>query len=152
MAVLYYEDIEVGKTVNVGEYEITKDEVVEFASKWDPLPFHVDEKAAEASIYGGIIASGSHVMAIRSWLLHRLPDLPAILAGLGWDEVRFPNPTRVGDRLSLTIEFLEKRESQTKPDRGIVHSRITVTNQEGTPVFVHKDAFLIAKRKKATHT
>ena len=69
MAILYYEDIEVGKTVNVGEYEITKDEVVEFASKWDPLPFHVDEKAAEASIYGGFIASGSHVIAIRSWLL-----------------------------------------------------------------------------------
>ncbi len=152
MAVLYYEEIEVGTTVNVGEYEITKDEVVEFASKWDPQPFHVDEKAAEASIYGGLIASGSHVMAIRTWLLHRLPDFPAILAGLGWDEVRFLNPARVGDQLSLTIEFLDKRESQTRPDRGIVHSRITVINQEGTPVLVHKDAILVAKREKPTHS
>lgn len=148
MAVLYYEDIEVGKAVSVGEYEITKGEVVKFASKWDPQPFHIDEEAAEGSIHGGFIASGSHVMAIRTWLLHRQPDHPAVLAGLGWDEVRFPNPARVGDRLSLTIEYLEKRVSQTRPDSGIVHSRITITNQEGNPVLIHKDAILVAKREK----
>ncbi len=146
MSVLYYQDIEIGQTVHVGEYEVTKDDVVAFASKWDPQPFHIDEHAAAASIYRGLIASGSHIMAIRTWLLHHMPVPPVILAGLGWDEVRFPNPARVGDRLSLRIEWLEKRESQTRPDRGIVHSRITVTNQDGQPVLVHKDTILVAKR------
>jgi len=150
MTVFYYEDIEIGKKHNFGEYEVTKDEVIEFASKWDPQPFHIDEKAAETSIYGGLIASGIHIMAIRTLLLNNRPDRFVILGVMGMDEVRFLHPARVGDRLSVTQEFMEKRESKSKPDRGIVHTRITVTNQNGTPILRHTNVFLIAKRKKAT--
>jgi len=151
MTILYYDDIEIGATSSFGDYEITKDEVVEFASRWDPQPFHIDEQVAEASIYGSLTASGSHIMAIRTWLLFHQPGRLAVIGALGWDEVRFPNPARVGDRLSVTMEYLDKKESQSKPDRGIVRARITVTNQKGTTVLEHIDVILVAKRGAAVH-
>jgi acyl dehydratase len=152
---LYFEDFEVGTKIAVGEYLVTKQEMVEFAKKWDPQPYHVDEKAGEASAYGGLTASGSHIMAIRTWLLHHGKDSSkspqqeeqaAIIGALGWDEVRFQNPVRPGDRLFLTREVLEKRESRSKPDRGVVQQLMTVSNQNGEPVLIHKDSILVAKR------
>ena len=69
------------------------------------------------------------------------------MAALGWDEVRFPNPVRVGDRLSLEVTFVDKKLSASKPDRGIVHTRITVSNQDGIPVLTQKDTILVARKK-----
>jgi acyl dehydratase len=155
---LYFEDFEVGTKVTIGEYLITKQEVVEFAKKWDPQPYHVDEKAGEASAYGGLTASGSHIMAIRTWLLHHGKDSSkasqpqgrvAIIGALGWDEVRFQNPVRPGDRLFLTREVIEKRESRSKPGRGIVQQLMTVSNQNDECVLIQKDSILVAKRPDA---
>lgn len=151
MTIFYYEDIEIGAISRFGSYEITKDELIEFACKWDPQPFHVDEQAAEASIHGSLIASGSHIMAIRTRLLFHYTGRLAALASIGWEEVRFHNPVRIGDQLSVTLEYLDKRESRTKPDRGIVRARIIVTNQKGAPVLEHIDVMLIAKRNEANY-
>jgi acyl dehydratase len=152
---LYFEDFEVGTEISIGEYLVTKQEIVEFAKKWDPQPFHIDERAAEESAYGGLTASGSHIMAIRTWLLHHGKDTSnspqpekqaAIIGALGWDEVRFQNPVRPGDRLFLTREVIGKRESRSKPGRGVVQQLMTVTNQNRETVLIHKDSILVATR------
>jgi acyl dehydratase len=148
METLYFEDVRVGETTTVGDYKLTKKEIISFATKWDPQPYHIDKKAASLSIYGGLTACGIHIMAIRTLLLHQVRPKPIILGSLGWDELRFPNPARVGDRLHLIIQFTYKRNWPGKPDRGIVKSSISVFNQKRNPVLTHKDAVLVAKRNK----
>lgn len=146
MDILYFEDVVIGAKLTAGTYKISKDEVVAFAGQWDPQPYHINEAAARSSIYGGLTASGIHIMAIRTWLLHRIQPKPAILASLGWDELRFPNPARIGDHLQIEVEFLYKRDWPQKKDRGIVKSIIKVFNQNSMTVLVHKDSVLVAKR------
>ena len=83
MEEVYFEDYEVGKKTTVGEYVVKKEEVIEFAKKWDPQPFHMDEQAANGSVYGGLTASGVHIMSIRTWLLHKSHKTKlALLGGL----------------------------------------------------------------------
>jgi acyl dehydratase len=142
---IFFDDFDVGQTTTVGHYLITEDEIIEFASKWDPEPFHVDAEAASASVFGGLTACGTHIIAIRNWLIHRLPNKAHVLAGLGIDELRFSAPVRPGDQLSLTNECVETRPSSSKPDRGIVRSRLTVTNQDGVAVLTTLEAILVAR-------
>lgn len=155
MATLFFEDVRLGSKVTVGEYTVTEHEVIEFAAQWDPMPYHIDKQVAVASVYKGLTASGCHIMAIRTWLLHHgkeegKPDSQrnklVIIGALGWDELRFPNPVRPGDRLSLTRECIRKRESRSKADRGIVEQMMTLRNQNGDPVLVHKDTIMVSKR------
>ena len=147
METLYFEDVRVGETITVGDYKLTQKEIISFATKWDPQPYHIDKRVAALSIYGGLTACGIHLMAIRTLLLHQMRPKPIILGSLGWDELRFPNPARVDDSLHLTIKFTYKRSWPQRPDRGIVKSLIKVMNQEDSPVLTHKDAVMVAKRK-----
>jgi len=142
----YFEDFRVGERRTAGEYVVTENEIVEFASKWDPEPFHVDPDAARASVFAGLTACGTHIIAIRNWLIHRLPNKAHVLAGLGIEDLRFATPVRPGDRLSLSIECVEARPSSSKPDRGIVRSVLTVTNQKGETVLTTTEAVLVARR------
>jgi acyl dehydratase len=147
VGIKYFEDFQVGgEEVIPAEYLVTKDEIIEVAKKWDPQPFHIDEKAAERSGFGGLIASSPHVFAIYAWLGNQLQDRAAALAALGFDELRLPNPVRAGDRLSCTARCIDKRESRSKPDRGIVWSESVVTNQHGEIVLSAKSTAMIAKR------
>ena len=146
METLYFEDVRVGETITVGDYKLTQKEIISFATKWDPQPYHIDKKVAALSIYGGLTACGIHIMAIRTLLLHQMRPKPMSLGSLGWDELRFPNPARVDDSLHLTIKFTYKRSWPRRPDRGIVKSLIKVMNQEDLPVLIHKDAVIVAKR------
>ena len=153
---LFFEDVEIGMKVTLREYVVDENEVIAFATQWDPQPFHVDRREAEASVYKGLTASGCHIMAMRTWLLHHgredvsgtQRDKLAILGALGWDELRFPNPVRPGDRLSLTRECIEKRESRSRPDRGIVQNQMTLQNQNGDVVLIHKDTIMVAKKPR----
>ena len=146
MDILYFEDVVIGAKLTSGTYKISKDEAVAFAGQWDPQPYHTNEEAARSSIYGGLTASGIHIMAIRTWLLHQIRPKPAILASLAWDELRFPNPARIGDQLHIEVAFVYKRDWPQKKDRGIVKSVIKVLNQGNSTVLVHKDSVLVAKR------
>lgn len=147
MSIRHFEDFQAGEKTTVAEqYPVTKEEIIEFGKKWDPQPFHIDEEAAEASGFGGLIAPGCLIVSIAIRLLNQPETRADVLAGLGWDELRFPNPVRPGDRLSLTVECLETRDSDSKPDRGIVRTLITVGNQKGEPVLTFKDNILVAKR------
>lgn len=146
MAILYFEDFTIGSTRSFGGYEVTKDEIVEFATRWDPQPFHIDESIAGASVFGGLTASACHTFAITSVLTARHPDTIATVAALGIEELRLPNPVRPGDRLSFFAECIDRRESRSRPNLGIVTSRSTLSNQEGAPVMTMKTVFMVLKR------
>ena len=130
MANLYFEETEVGAISTAGPYLVGKDEIVAFASKYDPVPRHLDEEAAARSIFGGLTASGAHTFAILILLTFRLHPKQHMLAGLGWDELRLPNPVRPGDELFLEVKVLEKRESKFKSDRGILRRQVIMRNQK----------------------
>ena len=143
----FFEDYHVGDKVSAGEFELEKSEIIDFAGKWDPQPFHTDEAAAAESVYGGLTASGCHVVAIAMSLVEKSDAKPKVIGALGWDELRFPNPARPGDRLTLTLECIEARPSESKPDRGIVRNQFTLANQNGETVLILKDTILVEKRK-----
>jgi len=146
MATRYFEDFPVGSTQRSPEYLVHKEEIIEFATRWDPQLYHTDESSARASVFGGLTASALHTLAISGALIRRCPDQLATVAALGMDELRLPNPVRPGDRLSLVVECLERRESRSRPNVGIVTASSTMTNQDGLPVMTMKSTFLLQKR------
>ena len=146
MTATYFEDFVLHQKRTGGKYKVSKKEVIEYAKKWDPQPYHIDEKMAEATVHGGVIASAAHTLAISFLLRHQIESDIADIAGLALNEMRFPNPVRPGDSLSITIEYMERRDSRKKADRGIVTRVITVSNQKGETVCRYKDTFLAQKR------
>lgn len=143
---LLFDDIEVGLVMTPDEpYEMTRDEIVEVASRWDPQPFHIDEAAALATDYKGLVASGLHTIAasIRLSTLER-PKTAAV-AGLGMDELRMHRPVRPGDRLTQTTEVIELHPSRSRPDRGIVRGRRTVLNQDGVVVLSYVLTWMVER-------
>jgi acyl dehydratase len=125
--------------------DITADEIMEVAGRWDPQPFHLDPVAAEATDYGGLIASGLHTIAASICLGEREEPGTAAVAGLGIDELRFLHPVRPGDRLRQTTEVVEVRPSRSRPDRGIVRGRRTVTNQDGEAVLSYVLTWMVER-------
>jgi len=148
MTVTYFEDFVLNQKRSGGEYNVCKEEIIEFAKKWDPQPYHIDENKAKTTIHGGVIASAAHTLAISFMLRHQIESDIADIAGLELNEMKFPNPVRPGDKLSITIEYVDRRESRNNPDRGIVTRIITVTNQKGKTVCQYRDIFLMQRRPK----
>ncbi len=146
MAMTYFEDFVLSQKTTGGEYTVSKEEVIEFAKKWDPQPYHIDEAKAKGTIHGGVIASATHTLAISFLLRHQIESDIADIAGLELDEMVFPNPVRPGDRLSVSIEYVARRESRKQPDRGIVTRVIEVRNQDLETVCKYNDVFLALKR------
>ncbi|NUC71490.1 MaoC family dehydratase [Haloterrigena sp. SYSU A558-1] len=126
----YYEDIEVGETQEFGEYTVTKEEILEFAERYDPQPFHTDEEAAAESAFGELVASGWHTASICMRLLvdGSIRD-QASMGARGVDELRWNRPVRPGDTLSVRTEVVDKRVSESDPERGYVDSRLEGINQ-----------------------
>ncbi len=146
MATLYFEDFTIGSVRSFGGYEVTREEIVAFARQWDPQPFHIDDAYAQRSVFGGLTASACHTFAITSVLTSRHPDVIKTVAALGFEEMRFPNPVRPGDRLSFVSECIARRESRSRPGIGIVTTQSTLMNQEGVPVMTMKASFMVEKR------
>lgn len=144
----YFEDFEAGQGSTSDEvYELRAEEIVEFCRVWDPLPFHVDESYAAKTPVGKLFTSAIHTVAIAIRMGHRMNAEPvATEIGLGWDEVRFHVPARAGDRLRLHAEIIEARVSESRPDVGVIGSRLRLTNQDGDEVISFKTAALIRRR------
>lgn len=140
-----YEQYTVNDKFLIGSYTMEKDEIMAFARRWDPMPFHVDEAAAAATQHGGIIACGSHLMAIRIHIIQRDGTNPHVVASGGYGEVRFHMPARPGDVMTLYGECLEKRVSKSKPDRGVVTLGFTMENQNGDTVLSMTDTIIVMK-------
>jgi acyl dehydratase len=126
----WFEDYRPGLVLQFGAASVEQAEVVEFARRYDPQPFHIDADAAAQGAYGGLIASGWHTGSLMMRLLveHYLSPL-ASLGSPGLDELRWLAPVRPGDTLSVRVTILEVRRSQSKPDRGLVRAKIEVLNQ-----------------------
>jgi acyl dehydratase len=147
MTILYFEEAEVGKLRTAGPYLVSRNEIIEFAQKYDPQPFHINEEAAARSVFAGLTASGAHTFAILISLLSKAqPYSLRVLAGLGWDELRLPIPVRPGDELDLEVAILEKRESKSNSDRGVVRNQIHLRNQKREIVLQCVNTVLVVRR------
>jgi acyl dehydratase len=145
--VRYWEDIKEGEAVELGSRTLDKERMVAFAREFDPQPFHTDEKAAEASIWGGLIASGwlTGSVLMRIFYDGYLKDT-AGLGSPGIDELRWLKPVRPGDTLTVRLTVLETAASRSKPDRGIVRSLMEVLNQHGEIVMTTKGVNFVSRR------
>jgi acyl dehydratase len=149
MTSLFFEETETGNRRTAGPYFVSKDEIVEFARKYNPQPFHIDEQAAARSVFSGLTASSAHTFSIHTLLLTKTEPSLRILAALSWDELRLPTAVRPGDELYLEATVLEKRESKSNPDRGIVRSQIHLHNQKREIVLQCISTVLVARRPDA---
>ena len=131
----YFEDYVPGTTSEHGPIAVTETEVVEFAQRFDPQPFHVDAAAAATGPFGGLIASGWHTCALMMRLLAQEYLSPASSLGSpGIDELRWLRPVRPGDQLTLRATVEEARLSRSKPDRGLVRTRVELVDGGGAVV------------------
>jgi len=144
---LYFDDIQPGEAMQSPTYSIDHDEMVDFARRWDPVPIHVDPEAAVTAL-GGVTASGTYVLAVKSRLLHELPETVAIFGSAGYDEVRFHEPVHAGDVLHVVMKWLDVRASRSKPDRGVVKLRISLVNQNGVTVMSHLDTLIVRRHRR----
>jgi acyl dehydratase len=143
----YLEDFVPGAVYRAGSVRLTEAEIVEFAGRYDPQPFHLDPDAARSSPYGGLIASGWHTVAATMRLLvDRVFNESASMGSPGVDELRWLLPVRPGDTLSPRAIVLETRPSRSKPDRGILRFRVEVENQDGRLVMSMVGAGIIGRR------
>jgi acyl dehydratase len=144
---VYFEDIVVGQTERFGRYEVTAEEIVEYALQFDPQPFHVDEEAARQSMFGGLIASGWHTgaMFIRMICDHALPQA-ATMGALGFDDLKWLQPVRPGDVLSVETRVAEKVDRPSRHGVGTVKIEGRVLNQRGEAVMTLTSLVLYRRR------
>jgi len=147
----YLEDFEVGETLELGSCHVTREEILEFARRYDPQPFHVDEAAARQSIYGGLIASGWHTTAMVMRLLVDSMTGAASMGSPGTDEIRWLKPVRPGDRLTARAVILDVVPSRSKPDRGHMRALYEVFNQKGENVMTMISRGIYARRPATDH-
>jgi len=147
----HFEDYVPGTVVEYGPIAVSEAEVIDFGRRFDPQPFHVDPAQAARGPFGGLIASGWHTGSLMMRLLvdHYLPR-HAGLGSPGLDELRWLNPVRPGDALSVRVTVLEARRSRSKPDRGMVNSQFEVLNQQRNPVMSVKATTLMRCRAPET--
>jgi len=146
MGHLYLEDLRVGQQFTSATYRMEESRMKAFAAEFDPQPFHLDESAAEASVFGGLTASGWHTAAATMRLLTTggLPIADGMI-GLG-GEIAWPRPTRPGDILRVESEIVEIVPSRSKPNQGVVTVRSTTLNQNEEPVYTFTARILAFKR------
>ena len=143
----YFEDYVVGNTHTLGEVLVDGDEMVEFAKKFDPQDFHINESKALAGPFKGLIASGWYTGSLMMPLFaqHYLSNASS-LASPGFDKLEWLAPVRAGDRLTVSVKIVEKKLSKTKPDRGIVKSYLEIQNQNKVVVMTIYGINMIAAR------
>jgi acyl dehydratase len=131
----YFEDFYPGQEIDLGERSVSEEEIVAFARQFDPQPFHVDRDAARASIYGGVIASGWHTCSLMMrMVVDGLMASSSSMGSPGLDGVRWLLPLRAGDTIRVRYLTTQVKASNSKPDRGVVWSKWTATNQHGEEI------------------
>ncbi len=143
---LFLEDLAVGQKFRTGTITVDPERVRVFASEFDPQPFHLDEAAGNASIFGSLVASGWHTAAMTMRLMVDSDmRIAGGLVGVGVEQIRWPRPVRPGDRLRVEVEVLDVRPSRSNPSRGVVRFKSQTFNQQDE-VVMEQVASLIAPR------
>ena len=145
---IYLEDLEVGSETHFGSCEVSREEVLEFARKYDPQPFHLSDEAAAATHFGRLAASGWHTCAMTMAVIARkvVDQKQAGLGSPGVDELRWLKPVYPGDRITVTGKVVEKTPSRSKPEIGSIRTETTVTNQDDVPVMRFTSIVLMRRR------
>ena len=143
----YVEDFTAGNIFDLGTYDITEEEIIEFSKKYDPFPFHIDDEAAKKTIFKGIICSGWLTGLVWLRLMHKMfISYETILGSPGHEEMKWPAPVRPGDKLHGQVEIKESRLSKSKPDIGFVRYTATMINQKNEIVFITTSSLLVKSR------
>jgi acyl dehydratase len=157
----YYEDVVLGETREIGSHTFTREEIVAFAREYDPQPFHLDEAAAKASLFGGLCASGWQTAAhfIRFIVSSRREGnaealakglrLPAYGPSPGFRDLKWPKPVYVGDTVTYRTRLIEKIDMRSRPNRGLLASAVQARNQKGEIVFAVTTLILVDRRQPA---
>ena len=140
----YLEDLVEGEVLDCKRVYFTRESIIEFASNFDPQPFHIDESVAKNSIFGGLIASSLHTLSACTKVVVEAQDNIAILSGLGMDEAKMFNPVRPGDVLTVKAWWSDIKKSRSKPDRGFASIKCKVSNQDGQLVIEYGYRYLLA--------
>lgn len=149
---IYWEDVKVGDATDFGTYAVTREEVIDFARKYDPQPFHLSDEAAAATHFGRLSASGWHTAAMTMALIARrvVAEEQAGLGSPGIDELRWTKPVYPGDTLHVRGKVVEATPSRSRPEIGSVRTETIVTNQRGEPVMRYVSIVLMRRRPKAS--
>jgi acyl dehydratase len=145
---IFLEDLKVGDETYFGSTEVTREEVIEFARRYDPQPFHLSDEAAAKTHFGRLAASGWHTCAMVMGVIarHVVESEQAGLGSPGIDELRWLKPVYPGDTLHVRSTIVEVRPSRSRPDIGSFRSATEVTNQEGVPVLTFTSIVLMRRR------
>ena len=148
MAGRYFEDFRVGETVTLGSVTLSQEEIIAFASQFDPQPFHTDPEAAKDSAFGGLIASGWHTIALYMRLLvdGMIAKLAVSQGSPGVDKIEWLKPVRPGDTLSGRVTILELIPSRSRPDRGTIRTLGEMVNQKGEIVMTMRGIGFFGRR------
>ena len=132
----YFEDLEIGEYAESSPQIVTEEEIVEFASRYDPQYFHMNPEAARSHPqFGEVVASGIHILAVWRQRDHEITGDIRWICGISWDDLRWNKPMRAGDAVRARAELLDKRVSASKPERGVVVYRYALVNQDDEELF-----------------
>jgi acyl dehydratase len=145
---IYFEDLEIGAETQFGSYDVTREEMLEFARKYDPQPFHLSDEEAAKTHFGRMSASGWHTAAMTMAVLARyaVEHEQAGLGSPGIDELRWRKPVYPGDTLHVRGRIVDKTPSRSRPEMGSFRTEMTVTNQNDEPVMTFTSIVLIRRR------
>ena len=146
MRALYLEDLEVAQVFESGPCGITAEDIVRFATEFDPQPFHLDPTAAEHSFFHGLSASGWHTAALAMRLFVEAVPIAGGIVGAGVELLEWKAPVRPGDELRLRCQVVEIRPSKSRPDRGIVRFAHEILNQRGEVVLTQAPKLVVPRR------
>ena len=145
--VRYFEDIDAGETHDLGSYTADREELIEFASRYDPQPIHVDPEAARGTMFGGLIASGWHTGgSCMALLTEGFLNDTASVGSFGLDELRWPSPVRPGDIVSVELEIPATHASESRDDRGYVKIELHAENDDGEEVLFWDSTNIVLTR------
>lgn len=148
---IYFEDLEVGSETHFGSCHVTREEVLDFARKYDPQPFHLSDEAAAKTHFGRLAASGWHTCAMTMGVIarHVVDEHQAGLGSPGIDELRWLKPVYPDDTLHVSGKIIEKTPSRSRPDIGSFRTMTTATNQHGVPVMTFTSIVLMRRKPEA---
>jgi acyl dehydratase len=147
MAEIHLDDLQAGQTFTLGSRSVSREEILAFASSWDPQPFHLDDAAAQASLFGGLCASGWHTCALTMRMIcDGYLNRSASLGSPGIDALRWTHPVFPGDTLRARMTVLQARPMASRPDTGLVQCRWEVFNQDGRTVLTMEGWGMMRRR------
>jgi acyl dehydratase len=146
--VRYAEDYFAGQKFKIGKRVVSESEIIAFAKKYDPFPFHVDAQAAKETVFGGLISSGWMTALIWLGMMHdSFLSYETVLGSPGHEELTWPNPVRPGDELKGEAEIIESRISKSKPELGFIRYKATLKNQKNETVFVTVSTLMVKTKQ-----